>query len=219
MIKAVFFDLDGTLVDTLPDLAAAMNEMLAKFGYKERTTSEILSAICYGQREFVRRSMPDELSDDDQKIEECQKCYADCYAARIVVDTTVYEGIRETVRSLNSHGIKCAVITNKAGRNALAVIGRLFDEDDFVCVKGHDGSMPTKPDPALTLKTAGDLGLSPSECVFVGDSDVDIATGKNAGMRTAGVTWGYRDEDLLVSSGADFIAHTPAQLLEYLLSL
>lgn len=219
MINAVIFDLDGTLADTLPDLRRAMNEMLSEFGYPTRDRSEILSAICYGQREFVIRSLPEKEAADGELVDRCQKRYSECYAGCSGDETAVYEGMPEAIDALRSKGILTAVVTNKAQDHATFIMSKLYKEDAFVTVKGNDGSMPAKPDPTSALYAASLMGVQPSGCAFVGDSDIDIKTAINAGMHPVGVTWGYRDEQLLIGSGAEFTAHTPEELLRYLLSL
>ena len=219
MIKAVIFDLDGTLADTLPDLRSAMNRMLSEFRYPERSREEILAAICYGQLEFVLRSLPPEVRDSEETVEKCRKYYSACYDRCFKDETTVYEGMPEVIEELRSRGISVSVVTNKAQGHADMIMAALYPGDAFTVIIGGSKEAPSKPDPTTAMLAASAMGADPRECAFVGDSDVDIKTGINAGMHPIGVTWGYRDEELLVSSGAESVAHTPEELLKYLLGL
>ena len=219
MIKTAIFDLDGTLADTIKDLGKAMNRMLAHFGCPERSPEEIKAAICYGQREFVRRSLPRELRENDVLIEECRKHYAACYDQCYNDSTFAYDGLTEALKTLKSRGIRIAVATNKAHSHALEVMSKCYPDVEFDFIRGNTEDIPAKPDPTIALLAAKETGAAPGECVFVGDSDVDILTGKNAGMRTIGVAWGYRDQALLISVGADTIAHNASELLSLILSL
>ena len=200
MIKGVIFDLDGTLADTLPDLGNAMNEMLLQFGFPARTREEHRLAICYGSREFVRLSLPEEAR-EDARIDSALAVYKKCYLAACTVKTRPYEGITEMLLSLAEKGIALAVQTNKPMALAKEVVNAYFAQVPFVAVLGHEEGRPTKPDPTAALEIAKMMGFDPSEIAFVGDSDVDMKTARNAGMQPIGVTWGYRDADTLCSKG------------------
>ena len=218
MIKAVIFDLDGTLADTICDLRNAMNEMLEHFGFEKRSYDEIRNAICYGQREFVARSVPHDKRGDEELITRCQKYYSECYNKCYNDNTLPYPGLREMLRDLSEKGIRTAVVTNKSHGHALEVCSKCFPDAVFSLVLGYTGEFPTKPDPASALYAARVMDADVCECVFVGDSDVDIKTGINAGMHTVGVSWGYRDEALLRESGAEAVAHSADELYDILTS-
>ena len=218
-IKGVLFDLDGTLANTLEDLSRSMNSMLAHFGFPKRNTEQIIDAICYGQREFVIRSLPEEHRTDVLLIDKCQAYYAEVYNGCDNLLTHPYDGIPEALRALSEREIRLAVVTNKAQNHADAVIGKIFDEGIFDTVIGGLSGYAPKPDPSSALGAAQIMNVDANECVFVGDSDVDIFTGKNAGMLTLGVSWGYRSRQVLEEAGADLVADTPGQMLEILLSL
>lgn len=200
MIKGVIFDLDGTLADTLPDLGSAMNAMLCQFGFPQRTREEHRLAICYGSREFVRLSLP-EGAREDSLIDSALSVYKKCYLAACTVQTRPYEGVSEMLRSLVQKGIPVAVQTNKPMPLAKAVVEKYFTDIAFTAVIGHEEGRPTKPDPTAALLIAEKMGLAAGEIAFVGDSDVDMQTARNAGMQPVGVTWGYRDADTLCRDG------------------
>ena len=185
MIKAVIFDLDGTLCDTMEDLLTAMNAMLRSFGWPERTRGELLRFINRGARAFVADSMPEgsHSSPDDEIVSRALKVYNDCYAACCGDKTVPYEGIKETLIGL-SKKYALGVLSNKQEPFVRLIIDRCLSE----------------------------LGAEPSECVFVGDSDVDMRTGNNAGMISLGVLWGYRDRATLEGAGAAALCEKPADL-------
>lgn len=219
MVKAVIFDLDGTLANTLADLGKAMNKMLEHFSFPQRNRDEILSAICYGQREFVVRSLPEHLRQDSLQIDICQNYYASCYDECYNDSTQPYEGILSCLEALKRAGLKIAVVTNKAQNHAENVCEKCFGRGCFDVLIGGGSGYPAKPSPEAALKAAELMGVKSSECIFVGDSDVDIKTGKNASMLTIGVSWGYRSENVLEAAKADMIVSTALQLKEIILKL
>ena len=211
MIKAVFFDLDGTLCYTADDLRTAMNLMLSEFGMPQRSVSEILGAINCGAREFVRRSMPEDKARDPELVDRCFERYTERYSEHFLDSTYPYPGIPGLVASLGARGIKTAVLTNKGDPHATALMHKLVG-DALDRVLGNCGRFPTKPDPASALWIASELGVLPREVLYVGDSDVDMKTARNAGFFACGVSWGYRGVTTLCSSGASGIASRPAEI-------
>jgi len=213
MYKAAIFDLDGTLCYTIDDLRTAMNAMLAEKGYPERSVEEILSAINFGAREFVRRSLPESLRDDDDIVEECFRCYSSHYDRHYLDTTYTYDGIVELIADLRRENIKTAVLSNKGDSHTKALIDKLFAKGDFDIVQGGSDRFPTKPDPSCALWIASELKVLPGEVLYIGDSDVDMKTAVNAGFHPCGVSWGYRSVDILRRSGSEYIVQTPAQIL------
>ncbi len=208
------FDLDGTTVDTLDDLMNAMNAMLVHFGYPARDRDEIRSFLGFGQRTFVTKSLP-EYARDDQNIDKCNAYYDKFYAENTVRDSVPFDKIPELLGKLKANGVYIALVTNKNQEHASKIIEKLFGSSLFDVVLGV-GKFKRKPDPEAPLYVAEKLGVLPSKCAFVGDSEVDIETAKNAGMCAVGVTWGFRDKSVLVSAGADCIADTAAELSKIL---
>ncbi len=216
MFKAAVFDLDGTLVDTLGDLSFAMNEMLEHFGYPKRSKKETVNFIGNGQRMFTMRSLP-EYARSEANIDVCTEYYASIYSENLIKYSLPYPGIPEALNDMKKSGMKLAVLSNKSDIHVQKIISTLFGDGFFDIALGA-GHFAIKPDPAAVLYIADNLGLAPSEIAFVGDSDVDIKTALNAGMCAVGVSWGYRNKDILLTSGAHKIADNSKELSEILLA-
>lgn len=212
MIKAVIFDLDGTLCDTFADLQTAMNAMLRSFGWAERSREELLRFINRGARNFVADSMPDgsHTSADDPIVTEALKKYNACYAECVGEQTVPYPGMCEAVKELKKH-YRLGVLSNKQDAFVKLIINDVFP-GDFSSVHGNVDGIPTKPDPRSLDRLTTELDVKPEECVFVGDSDVDMRTGTNGGMIPLGVLWGYRGRDVLEAAGAKAFCETVADL-------
>lgn len=212
MIKGIIFDLDGTLADTLPDLGNAMNRMLAQFGFPQRNREEHQNAICYGAKEFVRRSLP-ENKRDENTVSCCLAAYRTYYAAAYTEKTCPYAGVKDMLKALVNNGVLVAVYSNKPMAQTKQVVRHYFGDVPFVAVVGHVDGAPVKPDPTAALAIADIMGLSLDEIGFVGDSDVDMQTARNAGMLPIGALWGYRDKETLLRGGAKMLIEHPRQLL------
>lgn len=212
MIKGVLFDLDGTLVNSLYDLADSVNYALERFGYPVHETEKYKYFVGDGMPKLIERALP-ENARNDENIKTVLNCFMAYYREHYLDKTVAYDGIADTVTALLNKGIKAVVISNKADEMAKIVTTKLFG-DMFSAVYGKREGYPAKPDPTLTLEVIGDLGLKPKECAFIGDSGMDMAVAKNAGTLAIGVLWGFRKEDELISNGADFIASTPADIIK-----
>lgn len=212
MFKGAIFDLDGTLCDTIDDLLTAMNSMLRSYGYPERTREELVRFINKGARKFVWQSLPDDFDGDfdSEKVTEALKRYSSFYAECYADKTHPYENITNELIKLKEAGVRLGVLSNKQDRFVKDIVYKLFP-GIFSSVHGHL-DLPEKPDPSAAIMVAGELGVAPSECAFIGDSDIDMQTGVNAEMTSVGVTWGYRPKDCLISAGAVFTADTAAEL-------
>ncbi len=215
MFKAVIFDLDGTLCYTIDDLRTAMNAMLEEMKYPTRTKEQIYEAINFGSREFVRRSMPEELRADEDEVTRCHKCYAAHYDVHYLDSTYPYDGIPEVLEKLRAKGLKLAVLSNKGDSHTKKMVSKLFGDELFDVVLGGSERFPHKPDPQSALWIASELGVEPREVLYVGDSNIDMETARNAGFFACGVTWGYRGELVLTSSGASVLVRDPKELLLY----
>ena len=215
MYKAVLFDLDGTLADTFGDIAATVNRFLSEAGYPLRTDEEVLDAISFGRREFILRSLPAGTPADE--VDRCVKRYSELYQKHFMDTTAPYEGMPRLVQKLKDAGVFVAVVTNKAHLNAVQMVESIFPEGLFHRIRGLS-DFPAKPAPDSALETARFLGVLPSDCAFVGDSELDMLTGQNAGMTPVGVSWGYRPLSALTENGAAAIAHTVDELEAILLA-
>ena len=204
------FDLDGTILDTLLDLANAVNFSMRSKGFPERTVDEVRSFIGNGIKVLIKRAVPQETSEKDYA--EALEIFTKYYIEHIADYTKPYDGIIDVINELKSKGCKTAVVSNKAHFAAQAVVKDFFG-DIFDVVVGKMDEFPSKPEPDSLLYTIKNLGVKAEDCIYIGDSDVDVLTAHNAGLPCIGVTWGNRDEDVLLASGAEYIAHTPQEIL------
>lgn len=214
--KAVIFDFDGTLADTLFAIRDAANIARQKLGLSKITYDDVKAGINNGARNLVKASIvPADKRDDDAYIDTAVEIYNAAYAETYLSTDTPYDGIWDAVKALKAHGYKLAVLSNKPDNFVKSLTKSIFGEELFDVVKG---SLPSivKPDPRLTLETLSELdpALTPDDCVLIGDSDVDIATAKNAGISVVGAAWGYRGRRLLEEKGADLVIDTPFEILE-----
>ena len=214
MIKAVLFDLDGTLVNSLEDLAASTNYALEKFGFSTYEAEKYKYFVGDGLLKLIERVLPEDSRSEDN-INKLYKTFWEHYSTHYVDKTTAYDGIPQLLADLKQKGYKLGVISNKPHAMALDVVSALLG-DNFDVVYGKLDGYPTKPDPALTLKVMGDLEVLPKESVFIGDSGMDAANAVNAGCIGIGVLWGFRTEDELRSCGADYIVSKPCEILNVL---
>ena len=212
MIKAAIFDLDGTLANTMPDLQTAMNNMLTRLGYKTRTRSDLIQAINRGAREFVRRSLPKEVQDVDFILESALETYGEEYSRCYSEKSAPYDGILALLTELQARKIKVGIVSNKQHEFVVNLSKKLFEKGIVNFALGQS-NMPVKPNPQSTLFCAKELGAKAHSCIFVGDSDVDMETAKNAGMKSVGVAWGYRPAELLSEAGACYIVNEPLEIL------
>lgn len=213
--RAFIFDLDGTLCDTLPDLMSAMNAMLRTMSYPQRSRKELLGFINRGNRYFVYKSLPDGVAADmnDPLVDRAMAINAAAYEKCFTENTAEYEGITPMLKELKRRGMRLAILTNKRDHFAKKLATALFD-GIFDAVRGNIDKMPAKPDPSTALGVAADLGVNPEDCVFVGDSDVDMKTATNSGMYPLGVLWGYRDRECLTAAGAAAFAERPRDIVD-----
>lgn len=198
MIKAILFDLDGTLLDTLDDIRESVNEMLEQYGYGQITREQTRAYIGNGARMLVWRALPDE-ADREACFEAFTRIFADSKGER----TKPFEGASECLRSLKAQGYKLGVVTNKPHYATVKLMERFFP-DTFDIVLGDDGTFPCKPDPTAARYAALALRVPCGECLFVGDGETDVLTARNAGMPMVAVSWGYRSVALLKEAGARF---------------
>lgn len=212
MIKALIYDLDGTLADTLPSLCQAINMTMDHYGAPLRTCEDVRLAIGNGARMLVKRLLPDALANHEDKVTEALLYYNARYAETYTA-ADCYVGIQDAVTALCHRGYTSAVLSNKPDKYTVVLCRILFPENTFALTQGQQEGVPTKPDPTAPLYIAARLGVKPEECAFIGDSEVDIRTAKNAGMMSVGCAWGYRSADDLRAEGADAVIDTPDQLL------
>lgn len=205
------FDLDGTLLDTLQDLANAVNHAMREMKYPERTVDEVRRFIGNGIRMLIKRASPQGISDKD--YEKTLAIFTAYYLEHIADFTKPYDGIAEVIKTLKSKGCKVAVVSNKADEAAKKVVKDYFG-DIFDMVVGKMDRFPSKPEPDSVLYVIETLGADKDKCIYSGDSEVDVQTAHNAGLPCVGVTWGNRDVSELIAAGAEYIAEKPNEILE-----
>jgi len=211
----IIFDLDGTLVDSLEDLADSMNVVLESRGYPTHPPAPYRRYVGDGIVNLVRRALPPEASDEDL-VAECAELMREEYTRRETNKTRPYPGVPELLEALRSRGMRTAVLSNKPDDATGSIVAAVLLDHTFERVLGARPGVPLKPDPSSALELAADLGAHPEETIYVGDTDTDMQTGRRAGLFTVGVTWGFRDAQELLDSGADHIIDEPLELLELL---
>lgn len=215
-LKAIIFDLDGTLLDTLDDLAYASNRVLDECGFPQHPVENYKNFVGDGLRVLMQRILP--ATSSENKVDECcerfTRIYASCWDRR----SRPYPGILDMLSQLRENRLQLAVLSNKPHKFTAAYIDRFFPHHRFELVFGQREGVPKKPDPAGALEIAEKLALPPAECLYVGDTGVDMQTGKAAGMFTVGVLWGFRELSELQHHGADLIVKNPSEIVNYVVS-
>ncbi len=212
--QAAVFDLDGTLLNTLDDLAAAVNAALTAHGMPPRTRDEVRTFVGNGVAKLIARAVP--TGTDEATLAAVFAAFREHYAAHNLDRTAPYAGVLPMLTQLHAAGVKIAIVTNKL-ESATERLQAHFFADTVDIALGDIPDRPRKPAPDSTSLALARLGVSPDEAVFIGDSDVDVLTAKNAGMPCIAVTWGFRDAAFLRDSGATTLATTPAELTELIL--
>lgn len=215
MIKAVIFDLDGTLLNTLEDLANASNFALRSCGYNEHPIKDYIRFVGSGRYILMKRILPEEDKNNEEAIEKVLKLFDEYYGEHMHDTTKPYDGIYELIKELKIKNIKLAVVSNKPDEFAGETVNRYF-ENDFEITYGQRPNHAVKPDPKTVYEVMEYLNVTKEECIYVGDSDVDMKTAQNAGVKSIGVAWGFRGEEELKSAGADYIIRTPQELVNLL---
>lgn len=215
MKKLVIFDLDGTLVDTISDLANACNYALSTMGFPTHHLSVYPFYVGNGVSKLIERSLPTD-SRDKETIRNVRQKFTEYYDEHTIDLSHPYEGIPELVKRLNDHGIKMAVASNKYQRAVEKIIYGLFPDIPWVAVEGQKTDVPVKPDPSVVFEILSKSPTPKQDVIFVGDSGVDIETARRACVESVGVTWGFRPESELVEHHANFIINKPLELMTLL---
>jgi phosphoglycolate phosphatase len=212
--KGIIFDLDGTLVNSLEDISDAMNVVLTSLNHPTHTYDTYQYFIGSGLRNLVSKALP-ALNNTDEQIETCFESMVDEYRKICTLKTKPYEGIIGLLDNLVSQNIKLAVFSNKADELTKKITAEIFP-DYFENAVGLSSEVLKKPNPFEALEISKGWNLKPEEILFVGDSDIDMQTAINANMFPVGVSWGYRTEKELISSGAKTVINIPLDLIEIL---
>ncbi|MBQ8572830.1 MAG: HAD-IIIA family hydrolase [Ruminococcus sp.] len=214
MKKLVVFDLDGTLVNSIVDLGNAVNIALKEYNLPLHPMADYYGFVGNGMEDLVRRSMNEKGGDDNLylKVREAFDAY---YNAHSNDNTVPYQGVSELLQKLNEMNIKTAVLTNKAQQFVGDILDKCFPEHSFSAIYGQRQAIKRKPDPEAFELLLKELKVNKQDCLYVGDSEVDVKTAINAGIDLVAVTWGYRSVDVLKSAGAEVLVNTPKEILNY----
>lgn len=216
MKKAVIFDLDGTLADTIASITYCGNLALSRFGLSSFGEEDYKHFVGDGAAMLVRRAL---LAAGDERLEhfdEVYEAYLEIFAKDCMYQVKPYEGICALLEELKRLSVRIAVLSNKPDRDSLRVVEALFGKGYFDFVQGQRADIPRKPDPAGVYRIMEAFVLPAGDFLYVGDSGVDMKTGRAAGIFTVGVLWGFRDRKELVENGADAVISKPLELLSHL---
>ena len=216
MSKACIFDLDGTIGNTLDSMVYSVNLTLREMGLSEISREQCQEFVGNGARVLMEKALEAAGDSGASRIEEGMQVYGRIFDSNCTYHVTPCEGVPEMLYKLKEQGILLAVLSNKPHRQAVKAVHAMYGEDMFDWVQGQKDEIPRKPDPAGVFSVAEKLGVDPKECLYVGDSEVDVATGRNAGMKTIAVTWGFRTKEELITAGAQYMIDQAEELPEYL---
>lgn len=212
---AVLFDLDGTLLDTLEDLADSTNETLAKYGFKQHPAIAYKKFVGNGLKNLLKVASPADT--DEETIDKMLIDLKIIYNRNYINKTCEYKNIHVLLETLKKAGIKMGICSNKADIFTKEIVEKIIGNGYFDVVFGEREGIPRKPDPASLLEAAGYLEVKPENTVYVGDSGSDMVCAKRAGMLAVGALWGFRGRDELVENGAEVLISDPMQLLEHII--
>lgn len=216
MYKACIFDLDGTLTDTLESLTFSVNKTLEEMGLGQITSEQCRSFVGNGARYLMERALQAAGDESLTRIEEGMEIYGRVFGANCTYKVHPYEGIVPMLEELRRRGVKLAVFSNKPHQQTVDVVERIFGKGVFDRIQGQCEAFPRKPDPAGLRDILSEFGAERSEGIYIGDSEVDMKTGRAAGMLTVGVNWGFRTKELLEQTGADATIDHAEELLSFL---
>lgn len=208
--KAIIFDLDGTLTDTLEDLFLSTNYALRSCELPERRLDEVRRFVGNGVRKLIERAVPEET--EPRLMEQCFETFRAHYVIHCQDHTRLYPGIASLLTALHAKGYRMAVVSNKL-QAGVTELERTFFNGIIDVAIGEQPGIPRKPDPDMALAALKQLGVSASEAVYVGDSDVDLQTAANAGLPCISVLWGFRSRDFLIAHGATTLVKSPKDIL------
>lgn len=213
MYKACIFDLDGTLTDTLESLTYSVNETLKELKLPVITSEQCKAFVGSGARHLIACALKASGDEKLELLEKAMEVYGRIFKVNCTYRVAPYEGIEGMLAKLKEEHIKLSVLSNKPHMQTLDVVHSFFGEDMFSHVQGQQEGVPRKPDPTAALLIAKKLGAKSEECVYIGDSDVDMQTANAAGMVSVGVTWGFRSKEVLAAHGAMHTIDQPEELI------
>ena len=215
MIKVCIFDLDGTLTNTLESMTYSVNLTLEEMGLSKITKDQCRLFVGNGARVLIEKSLKAAGDTDASRIEEGMEIYGRIFDRNCTYHVTPYEGIPEMLKALKDKGIQLAVLSNKPDRQTVKVVKAIFGEELFDYAQGQKEGIRRKPEPDGVWYLMEQMHVSKEECLYIGDSEVDAATGRNAGLKTIGVLWGFRDRKTLETAEVDDLIDRPDELLQF----
>jgi len=210
MVRSVIFDLDGTLLNTLDDIKAVVNRVMAARGHRERTTEEVRLAVGMGVETLSRKLLPP--GTEEREVLDTAEDIRRVYLETGSILTEPYGGIREMLEAVASMDLPMAVLSNKPQASTDEAVSTFFPSAPFRIVRGVIAGRPIKPSPESVTDVISALGTLPRETAMVGDSDVDMRTATSAGLIPVGVSWGFRERELLMAHGASIVVDSPQEL-------
>lgn len=215
MFKVAIFDLDGTLLNTLYDLANACNYALNRFSFPTHEVEKYKTFIGNGIYKLVERAVPDNKK-DKETVEKVLEVFSEYYNEHMMDMTKPYNGIINLLDELRENNIKLGVVSNKKHEFTMEIVNKYFG-DRFDIVFGHRENYKEKPDPTSVLEIIEKFNVLKNECIYIGDSNVDIMTARNSGIESVGVSWGFRGREELASEGANYLADNTTELKDIII--
>lgn len=212
--KAIIFDMDGTLIDSLKDIAICANRVLEEFELPIHPLEDYKYFVGGGALVLIENCTPKNL--EEEKLQKVLKRFLEIYDTKLQGNTKPYEGINELLKQLDKKDIKVGILSNKPHEFTLKYAQKFFSEFNILEIHGQKKNIPKKPNPKAAIDIAKAFNIPCEDILFVGDSDVDMQTAKNASMQAVGVSWGFRGVEELIENGADFIVKTPKDILDLL---
>ena len=210
--QLAIFDLDGTLLDTVADLANATNQALRQCGYPTHPTEAYYQFVGNGINKLFYRALPEEAR-TEENVQRIRSLFLPYYNEHNADDSCPYEGIAQLLSDLQSRGIQIAVASNKYQLATEKLVAHFFPSIHFAAVYGQREGIAIKPDPTIVNDILRDTNITRTHTIYIGDSGVDMQTAHNAGIESIGVTWGFRSEEELIDNGAEHIVHRAEEIL------
>ena len=214
MYKVCIFDLDGTLTDTLESLTYSVNATLTELGLRKITMDQCRQFVGNGAKVLIEKALAASGDEELALLDRGLEVYKRIFGENCTYHVVPYDGIPELLETLREQGIKTAVLSNKPHNQTVDVVADIFGKEKFACIAGQREGISRKPDPAGVYEILESLGVKKEECLYIGDSEVDVETARRAGVTGVGVTWGFRSRDVLEKAGAVHIIDTPQELMK-----
>ena len=214
--RLAIFDLDGTLLDTVADLANATNQALTQCGYPTHPTDAYYQFVGNGINKLFFRALPEEAR-TEENVMRIRSLFVPYYNEHNADDSRPYPGVSELLRTLQAQGIQLAVASNKYQQATAKLVGHFFPDIRFAAVYGQREGVAIKPDPAIVADILNDTGISRADTIYIGDSGVDMQTARNAEVESIGVSWGFRSVEELIDNGAEHIVHHAGEIAALIL--